>query len=97
MYVLNIRKLIIVFAVLLLALVPLIYKMAPVKNENNGVPPKPEMDRKDSSSPYGEFLSWEEVNKIFPKYSKATVIGFETGLKFRVQKGRENITPMSSR
>ncbi len=97
MYVLNIRKLIIIFTVLLLALVPLIYKMVPIKNDNSELPQKPEMDRKDSSSPYGEFLSWEEVNNIFPKYSKATVIGFETGLKFRVQKGRENITPMSSR
>jgi len=34
----------------------------------------------------GEFLSWEEVDKIFYRYANATVVDVETGLSFRVQR-----------
>jgi hypothetical protein len=84
--VLNIRRqnlVIGVFAILLLFLIPLVYKIILLKNNN--IIPEPEK-AKEKPSPYGEFLSWEEVDRIFPKYSKATVIDFETGLQFRVQR-----------
>lgn len=35
---------------------------------------------------YGEFLSWKEVNQLLPKYGKCTIIDFETGQQFRVQR-----------
>lgn len=34
----------------------------------------------------GEFLSWTEVNELFPRYAKATVIDIDTGLSFRLQR-----------
>lgn len=34
----------------------------------------------------GEFLSWEEVDKIFHRYANATVVDVDTGLSFRVQR-----------
>lgn len=40
----------------------------------------------ETFSPYGEFLSWGEVDKLFPRYAEATVIDFDTGCKFRVQR-----------
>ena len=40
----------------------------------------------ESFSPYGEFLSWGEVDKLFPRYAEATVIDLDTGCKFRVQR-----------
>lgn len=86
MVILNIRRhslIIVVLTILLLVLVPLVYQTILVKD--NKVIPKPEK-AKEKPSPCGEFLSWEEVERIFPKYSKATVIDFETGLQFRVQR-----------
>lgn len=35
---------------------------------------------------YGEYLPWSEARKLLPKNGTATVIDFETGLKFRVQR-----------
>lgn len=35
---------------------------------------------------YGEFLTWDEVQKVFPLYDKATVIDYDTGLEFVVQR-----------
>lgn len=35
---------------------------------------------------YGEYLAWEEVKQLFPKYSEANISDFETGLSFRVQR-----------
>ncbi len=35
---------------------------------------------------YGEFLSWEEVNKLFPKYGKVKVVDLKTGQHFMVQR-----------
>lgn len=34
----------------------------------------------------GEFLSWEEVDQIFRRYTNATVVDIETGLSFQVQR-----------
>lgn len=34
----------------------------------------------------GQFLSWEEVDKIFHRYANATVVDVDTGLSFRVQR-----------
>ncbi|AEF95265.1 hypothetical protein Desca_2437 [Desulfotomaculum nigrificans CO-1-SRB] len=34
----------------------------------------------------GEFLRWEEVDKIFGLYTNATVVDVDTGLSFRVQR-----------
>lgn len=86
MMVLNIRRRSIIFFLLivfLFVLVLLAYKIILLKD--NKFIPEPEK-AKEKPSPYGEFLSWEEVDSIFPKYSKATVIDFETGLQFRVQR-----------
>lgn len=40
----------------------------------------------DPSPGYGEFLAWEEVRSIFPRYGRATIIDFDTHLAFRVQR-----------
>lgn len=34
----------------------------------------------------GEFLTWDEVDKIFRRYTNATVVDVDTGLSFRVQR-----------
>lgn len=39
---------------------------------------------------YGEFLTWKEVNVLFPKFATATVTDCETGLKFTVQRRAGN-------
>lgn len=66
--------------------VPLVYKMALSNESNNKVQaPKPKI-KEETTLLYGEFLSWDKVDKLFPKYAKATVIDFETGLKFHVQR-----------
>ncbi|MCL5290813.1 MAG: hypothetical protein M1489_07310 [Firmicutes bacterium] len=82
---LNIRRysLIILLTIFLIVLVLLVYKIILLKD--NKVIPEPEK-AKEKPSQYGEFLSWEEVDRVFPKYSKATVIDFETGLQFHVQR-----------
>ncbi|MEW5954616.1 MAG: hypothetical protein AB1815_12995 [Bacillota bacterium] len=53
--------------------------------EHSKEPPEPLADP-DTFSPYGEFLTWTEVDKLFPRYAEATVIDFDTGSKFRVQR-----------
>ncbi|MBU7006674.1 hypothetical protein [Phosphitispora fastidiosa] len=40
----------------------------------------------DGKSPYGEFLTWTEVNRIFRKFDKARVTDLETGESFTVQR-----------
>ncbi|KUG03932.1 n-acetylmuramoyl-l-alanine amidase [hydrocarbon metagenome] len=40
----------------------------------------------EDSAQYGEFLSWAEVNKLFPKYCEAKVIDLETGSHFMIQR-----------
>lgn len=47
---------------------------------------KTEISDLDDSPSFGEYLSWEKVNKIFPKYAYATVVDLDTGLKFQVQR-----------
>ncbi len=37
-------------------------------------------------NPYGEYLPWVEVNKIFRKFDKARVVDFETGESFVIQR-----------
>lgn len=41
---------------------------------------------KNTSQAYGEFVPWEEANRLLPKYGKCTIIDFETGQQFRVQR-----------
>jgi len=64
---------------LLLILVLLVCKLI----TNN---PEGQISDLDKAVPYGEFLSWDEVNKIFPKYASATVIDLDTGLQFQIQR-----------
>lgn len=64
---------------LLLILILLVCKLI----TNN---PEGQISDLDKAIPYGEFLSWDEVNKIFPKYASATVIDFDTGLQFEIQR-----------
>ncbi|GBF33569.1 N-acetylmuramoyl-L-alanine amidase [Desulfocucumis palustris] len=97
---LNIRRRGLIIGVILILLfvsVPTAYKII-VAHESKSIP-KPEKT-KEEPSPYGEFLRWEEVNTIFPKYSKATVIDFETGLQFHVQrragKYHADVQPLAS-
>ena len=40
----------------------------------------------DGKSPYGEFLAWSEVNRIFRKFDHARVTDLETGESFVVQR-----------
>lgn len=46
-------------------------------------------------------LKWEEVNEILPRYSKFTVVDFETGMKFRVQRragsNHADVQPLTSK
>ncbi len=35
---------------------------------------------------YGQFMYWKQVSPIFPKYARATIIDFETGKSFQVQR-----------
>ncbi|MEN6460514.1 MAG: hypothetical protein ABFC94_03980 [Syntrophomonas sp.] len=71
---------IIALAIILLAAIPLIYKY--------GMVPEKQIPRKEikEKSLYGEFLKWDEVNRVFPKYSRAKIIDFDTHLTFNVQR-----------
>lgn len=40
----------------------------------------------EQANPYGEFMDWKEVKKIFPRNTDAIVTDMETGLKFKVQR-----------
>ncbi|MGV2938592.1 hypothetical protein AB5I83_03300 [Mesobacillus sp. LC4] len=48
-----------------------------------------------------KMLKWEEVNEILPRYSKFTVVDFETGMKFRVQRragsNHADVQPLTSK
>lgn len=37
-------------------------------------------------SAHGKYMDWQEVGKIFPKYSNAVVVDMDTGLKFNIQR-----------
>ncbi len=58
----------------------ILYFMWPDNNSNNQQP-----ETKDSVA-YGENLSWDEVDELFPKYCEASVIDLDSGLHFRVQR-----------
>jgi hypothetical protein len=64
---------------LVLILILMVFKL----NTDN---PEGEMSDLDKVIPYGDFLSWNEVNKLFPKNACATVIDFDTGMQFQVQR-----------
>ncbi len=49
-------------------------------------PPEGQISDLDEEVPYGEFLSWDAVDKIFPKGAKATVIDYDTGMQFEIQR-----------
>ncbi|MEA4924111.1 MAG: hypothetical protein VB084_02260 [Syntrophomonadaceae bacterium] len=49
-------------------------------------PPEGQISDLDEKVPYGEFLSWDAVDKIFPKSAKATVVDYDTGMQFEVQR-----------
>lgn len=40
----------------------------------------------DNEIIYGEMLTWAQVNKVFPKFAKATVIDVDTRMSFQVQR-----------
>lgn len=42
--------------------------------------------RTDKKSPYGQYLNWQEVNRIIPKYAVVTVADLDTRLQFCVQR-----------
>lgn len=48
--------------------------------------PCPVENSVESPAVYGEYLEWQEVRGIFPRYGKAEVVDFETGLKCSVQR-----------
>lgn len=64
---------------LLLILILLVCKLI----TNN---PEGQISDLDKAIPCGEFMSWDEVNKIFPKFASATVIDFDTGMQFQIQR-----------
>jgi len=54
-----------------------------------------------SANEYGEFLPWQEVKNIFPKYARATISDFETKKSFQVQKragsSHADVQPLTAR
>lgn len=51
-----------------------------------GPPPRSQPEGEVSEIVRGEFLSWDEVDIIFQRYTNATVVDVDTGLSFRVQR-----------
>jgi hypothetical protein len=47
---------------------------------------EPGLKQLESMNPYGEFLTWDQVEDIFRKFDNARVIDFETGMSFLVQR-----------
>lgn len=48
-----------------------------------------------------KLIEWEKVNDVLPRYSKFTVVDFETGMKFRVQRragsNHADVQPLTSK
>ena len=48
-----------------------------------------------------KLIEWEKANEILPRYSKFTVVDFETGMKFRVQRragsNHADVQPLTSK
>jgi len=54
--------------------------------EDRGACLEPAVERLNAMNPYGKFLPWSEVDKIFCKFDRARVVDLETGLSFLVQR-----------
>ncbi|HWP97726.1 MAG TPA: hypothetical protein VN426_12855 [Syntrophomonadaceae bacterium] len=48
--------------------------------------PQPPGSLEDNNNIKGEYLSWNDAKSIFPKYAQATIIDYETGQQFKVQR-----------
>lgn len=85
--VINIRRYLPVAIILLISLcvIIILYKITQV-DSNKEIPKEIPKAETEMVSPYGEFLSWDQVNPLFPKHAKATVIDLDTGSNFRVQR-----------
>lgn len=70
----------IIIALLLLALIFGVYRYYFEKNKEN---PQAELEEQLF---YGEFLTWNQVNKLFPQNAKVEVSDIETGMQFQVQR-----------
>lgn len=46
----------------------------------------PDVVPQDTTRIYGDYVTWSDVNKIFPKGSRAVVIDMDTGITFNVQR-----------
>jgi len=55
-------------------------------NGGNDVPKALPPGSKQQKSRYGEYLAWEEVNRLFPRYAYAAVMDLEKKKKFAVQR-----------
>jgi hypothetical protein len=71
-------KLMLLF-IFLLGVALVICKLSIYKNDDVSMPD-------NSKLLVGEFLTWNEVKKAFPKYGEATVIDVDSRLSFRVQR-----------
>ncbi len=72
------RRWMLAVALGLMLVVVSVYLMQPV--------PRPEPPPPQEQPVKGEFLSWKEVDQLFPRYSNANIVDFETGLSFTVQR-----------
>lgn len=73
------HRYLIALAIILLAAVPLIYKFG---SEEKPIPKK----EIKTNQLYGDFMAWDEVNPLFPKFSQAKIIDFDTRQQFNVQR-----------
>jgi hypothetical protein len=66
--------------IILLAFIPLIYKYSTSFEKN--------IQKKDIKKYqfYGEFLTWDDVNRLFPKFAYAKITDVDTHLTFNVQR-----------
>lgn len=84
--IINIRKdrfvMALAFFALLLIVALLIYKYG-AGTDKTQKSPQPDINKAPS---YGDYLTWKEVKKVFPKKARVTVIDFDSRLSFRVQR-----------
>lgn len=64
-------------------------------------PPPPPALPDGKKALYGEYLPWEQVKQIFPKYAQCTVQDFETGQQFNVVRragsSHADVQPLTAR
>lgn len=77
------HRFIIALIIILLACIPLLCKFVTIPNAREKELAHPQ---KIKQPVYGEFLKWEEAEQLFPRQSCATVIDFDTKVRFRVQR-----------